>query len=457
MKAFGMLLLYFFTWRTVIIGSVFVGAALLALASSIFVFSSNGATAAMMLAFIFLLAVPYLSAPFALRIIISNRRLAIVPGLPLRAGLALFLLALLTAAFIPLTAWLLGGPATIFWLGPEIFVIASLYAMVMQLLVTSRYMLVAVNWLPIVLIVLVTLFGEQLVALAKSGLGVTLLASLALAAWIYALVVLARRRNFKPRHIPEEGNIDREIAAGISSWLGHSLDRNVSRTASLLFGYPASLRSRVTSILMALVFNPLIAVLLMLFMSRSQGGPGFMPLGATEMFLAMSMLTSFVTTSIHATETGARARLLWLRLPGARAKIWEKVESELWINFLLQLGLATVIAIALTLYGKGSMLLVHYVLLVFALPLYQNYLTLCARLNRWTSLTQALVMIGSLGSIVVAIVYALRVANFNVGLFAELCLLVLSVVFRTYAKFGFNRVDWQVLRHTVSKRAAEVS
>jgi hypothetical protein len=455
MKALGTLLLYFFTWRTVIIGSVFVGAALLALASSIFVFSSNGATAATMLAFIFLLAVPYLSAPYALRMIISNRRLAIVPGLPLRAGLALFVLTCLTAAFIPFSAWLLGGPATIFWLGPEIFVIASLYAMGMQLLVTSRYMLVAVNWLPIVLIVLVTLFGEQLVALAKSGLGVTLLASSAMAGWVYALAVLARRRNFKPRHIPEEGNMDREIAAGISSWFGRSTDRGVSRTASLLFGYPASLRSRVASILMALVFNPLIAVLLMLFMGRSQGGP--MPFGATELFLAMSMLTGFVMASMHANETGARARLLWLRLPGARAKIWEKVESELWINFLLQLALAAVIAVAIALYKGGSALLVHYVLLVFALPLYQNYLTLCARLNHWTSLMQALVMIGSLGAIVVAIVYALRVANFNIGLLAELCLLVLSVVFRTYAKFGFDRVDWQVLRHTASKRAAEVS
>jgi hypothetical protein len=295
-------------------------------------------------------------------------------------------------------------------------------------------MLVGVNWLPIVLIVLLSLFGEQLLALAKSATAVMLLAALTLAAWIYALAVLARRRNFKPRHIPEAGNMDREMTAFITSWFGRKADTGLSPTGSLLFGYPASLRSRTLNVAMALIFNPMISVLLLQFMEAV--GAGEIPFDAISWFLGMSVLTGFVTASMHAAETGARARLLWLRLPGARARIWQKLESELWINFLLQLGLATAIAVILTLYGKGSMLLAHYVVLVFALPLYQNYLTLCARLNQWSSLTQALVMMGSLGAIAVAIVYSLRVANFNVGLLAELCLLIMGVLFRTYAKAG---------------------
>ena len=33
----------------------------------------------------------------------------------------------------------------------------------------------------------------------------------------------------------------------------------------------------------------------------------------------------------------------------------------------------------------------------------------------------------------------------------------MGVLFRACAKFGFNRVDWQSLRHTLSKRTEAMS
>jgi hypothetical protein len=459
MKAFGLLLLYFFTWRTVIIGSVFVGVALLGLASSVFVFSTNAATAAAMLAFVFLLVVPYLSAPKALRAIISNRRLALVPGLPLRTGLAMLLLTLATGSFIPLIGWLLDAPGTIFWLGPQIFIIASLYTLVTQMLVTSQYLWVHINWLPIALIVLLSLFDQQLLWLATNGAAVTLLAALAFAGWLYALLILARRRNFKPSRATDIQTADSDTASFIGSLFngkpGPSSNQGMSPTASLLLGYPANLRSRALNLVFLIVFNPLLAVLLVKFTNRNNDGD--VQLSTTELFLAMSLFTSFVAGSIAWARTSARTRLLWLRVPGARAKVWETLESELWNYFLLLFAVTAAIAAVIALLGEGSMLLVHYVLTIFTLTFYQRYLPLAARVNGWSSLTQALVWIASIAAIAVTLAYSLSVAHFNLAFLLELCLLLMGVLFRAFAKFGFNRVDWQVLRHAVSKRAAEGS
>jgi hypothetical protein len=245
------------------------------------------------------------------------------------------------------------------------------------------------------------------------------------------------------------------VASFFASLVSSQHGQSLSPTASLLLGYPANLRSRALNLVFLIVVNPLLSVALVEFMGRSNDNG--VPLSASELFLAMSLFTSFVTGSIAWAETGARARLLWLRIPGARAKVWEKLESELWNYFVLLLAVTVAIVAAVLLLGEGSMLLVHYVLTLFTLTFYQRYLPLAARLNGWGSLTQALVLIASVAAIAATIVYSLSVANFNLAFLLELCLLLLGVLFRALAKFGFNRVDWQVLRHTLSKRAMEVS
>lgn len=204
-----------------------------------------------------------------------------------------------------------------------------------------------------------------------------------------------------------------------------------------------------------IVLNPLLAVLLVKFLNRDNDGD--VQMSSTELFLAMSLFTSFVTGSIAWAETGARSRLLWLRVPGARVKVWETLESELWNYFRLLFAVTAVIVAVLSLVGEGSMLLVHYVLTIFTLTFYQRYLPLAARVNGWSSLTQALVLIVSIAAIAFTLVYSLIVAHFNLAFLLELCLLLMGALFRAFAKFGFSRVDWQILRQVVSKRAAEVS
>ncbi len=455
MKGFGILLLYFFTWRSVIIGSAFLGLALLGLAASVAAMSAQAAFALTLPAFAFLLAVPYMSAPKALRTIISNRRLAIVPGLPLRTGLAMLALTTLIGAFIPVSGWLFGAPPVIFWLGPQIFIIASLYTLVTQLLVTSRYVWVHLNWLPIALFMLISLFDDQLLRLATNRTAIALIAGFAFAGWLCMLVILARRPNFKPAYATDVATADRDAGSLFFVWLNGKQGHGLSPTTSLLLGYPANLRSRAFNIFLLIVLNPFLSMLFVEFMGRNNDGAKV--LSSTNMFLVMSLFTSFVTGPIAWAETGARTRLLWLRVPGGRNQVWQTLENELWAYFLLLLPMTLVIAAVISLYGEGSVLLVHYVLALFSITLYQRYLPLAARVNNWSSLTQSLVLIASVTAIAVTVVYSLIVASFNLAFLLELCFLLLGLLFRALAKRGFNRVDWQVLRPTISKRVEAAS
>ncbi|MDY6982637.1 MAG: hypothetical protein SV422_06085 [Pseudomonadota bacterium] len=450
MKGFGMLLLYFFTWRSVIVGAVVLGLAMLALASSLAMLFPQGAAAATLLAFVFLLAVPYLAAPKALRTLISNRRLTIVPGFPLRTGVAMLLLTFMTAAFLPLGAVLLRTPADFYWIGLHVFIIASLYTVVSQLVVTSRHMWLHVNWLPIAAIVLLSLFGEQLWSLATNHTAVLLIAAIALAGWLRFLVLLARKPDFKPAYATDLQAGDSDMNALFAKWVNRRPEQRPAPATSLLLGYPANLRSRAMNVAFVIVLNPLLSVLLVHFMARDNAGA--MVLGGTDLFLVMSLATGFITGAVAWAETGARARLLWLRVPGARSEVWHRLERELWDYFMLLLVVVAVVAGVIILMGDASMLLLHYVLTLFTLTIYQRYLPLAARLNGWSSLMQTLVQIASLAAIGATLVYSLRIANFNLAFLLELCLLAFGVLFRTLAQFGFRRVDWQVLRPRPSKR-----
>jgi hypothetical protein len=74
MKSFLTLFCYFFTWRSVITAVVALGAVLLVLMLNAAMFNSRAAYGLSILAFAFLLVVPYLLSARAVRELISNRR-----------------------------------------------------------------------------------------------------------------------------------------------------------------------------------------------------------------------------------------------------------------------------------------------------------------------------------------------------------------------------------------------
>ncbi len=404
MKGFLRILLYFFTWQSIIIGALVFGALMLVLALNVLLLSPYAAFSISLLAFLGLLVVPYISSAPALRCLISSRNLCIIPHFSLKAGLALFLLTLLTAAFLPLAAWVVAQPDITFWLGPKIFIIASLYCALMQLVLPSQRSIGVFSFFPFVLMLVRKYFGLSLLALAANNTIVSAATVLTLLGWAYGLWILAHQQTFKPAYKSGDTAFSQHNALqGAGQFLGLTLSRHIPAAASLLFAYPASLPVRVINVGAWIVMWPLVCTVMMSLLTPAVNGtPVF---AALPIFLGMSFFMGCLCF-ISVGELGARARLLWLRLPGGRSQVWRKLELELWTNLGLLTAILLVNVMVVLLISPDQAYLQHYVLLLLACACYDSYRTLCSRLYQWSSLVQALVMIVSLVSIIAAVVYS---------------------------------------------------
>ncbi|MES2606048.1 MAG: hypothetical protein V4603_14015 [Pseudomonadota bacterium] len=173
-----------------------------------------------------------------------------------------------------------------------------------------------------------------------------------------------------------------------------------------------------------------------------------------QMFLLISLFCGCISCWAFG-EIGARARLLWLRLPGQRSSIWQKLEQELWVNFALLGGIALLNVVAALVLQPEQDHLQHYLFIIVLCAAYDSYVNLCARLYQWPSVVQAIVMLASISAIVAAVYYGIRYPALNAMSILELVLLAMTLLLRTLAKWRFNSVDWLILKHAISKRVAQ--
>jgi hypothetical protein len=450
-----LLLLYFFTWRSVLTGSAVLGLVLFAFALNALAQSPYSAYALALLAFVGL-AVPYLSAAFALRKLISSRSLGITPHLPLRVGIVMLLLTLLTAAYVPFVAWLCGIPTITFWLGLRIFVVASLYTALVQLLLPSRHAVFCLSLFPFAFLILVKQ-AEGIVARLLTDDGLTLwLALLTIVIWLYVLSVLARNTAFKPAWSTAmtDYTVNNWIQ-GTSDWRWFKLGTHAPAAGTLLLAYPASVAVRLVNIGGWIMFWPLVSVLVIWNLDLAEGLFSGQSAGI-DMFLLYSLLCGCLSCWSYG-EVGARARLLWLRTGSDRTSIWKKLERELWINFALLLGVAVTVAVIVAMIGYDNANLWHYPLIIIAFALFDGYRSLCARLYAWPSLVEAMVMLLATAILGVTIIFSLGNTALSLLPALELGLLALAALFRFSARARFTNVDWQVLKLAVSKRAMVTS
>lgn len=453
MRGFARILLYFFTWRSVITGAVAVGAALLVLALNALLLSPYTAFSIALLAFVFLLVLPYLSAPIALRQMISSRSLAIIPYFALKAGFALLMLTVLLAGFLPLIGWLLDLAFINLWFGLLLFIIASLYTLATQLILPSKHSVIIFSLLPIGIVTLLNLSGDSLATLARDGDVVATVAAVVWLGWAYCLWVLTRQQAFAPAAQPADTALTQNhTLKSAGSFAGWDLEGKLSAVGSLLFAYPASLPLRLINLGSYVLFFPLLSVGIM--MLTTAGEPGALVVSHLQTFLLTSLFCGCISCYAFG-EIGARARLLWLRLPGQRSNLWHKLERELWLNFFVLGAFALLIALAARLIEPTQEYLPHYVLILVAFASYDSYLNLCARLFQWPSVVQAIVMIASIGTVVAAIYFSVRFPEPGVLVVLEIAMLLLTLALRQSAKWRFNSVDWLVLKHAISKRVAQ--
>jgi hypothetical protein len=457
MKSYGLILLYLFTWRTVITGAMFLGLLLLALALSTSIYNPYLAFSLAVIAFMNLLGVPYLSAAPAMRKLISNRSLSIMPNFSFRVGLVLLTLTIVTAGFLPLLGWFFAMPGMSFSFALKLFIVISLYTGLMQLLLPSQHAVMGFSLAPFLILFLLNLFEETVWRLYNNDSFIMMLSFATLGLWFYALWILAHKRTFKPAFA--------NSMAGFSqnNWIHDAqllkrfdLGAKASPAGSVLLAYPATIPIRLLNISYLLVVSPLVsAILLKLIGFGQEAAPasaGIEPVtapDALDLFLLFSLFTGCISSWAYG-EIGARARLIWLRIGGSRNLLWRRMEAQLWMNIGLLSCLTLVIVLIASLFGKTGLL--HYPLLIIACAFYDGYYNLCARVHGWSSLSQALVMLTSLGILVASLIATFKNPELNILFVLETGMVLLAVLFRTLSKIRFNRVDWQVLKPVLNKR-----
>ena len=464
MKSYGMILFYLFTWRTAIIVAMSLGLLLLVVALvSLALNFYFAAFALAVVAFLPLVGVPYLSAAPAMRKLISNRCLSMMPNFALRVGIVLLVLTITTAGFLPFIGWLFGMPGMTFAFALKLFIITSLYTGLTQLVLTSRYAFVGFNLAPFLILFLLNRFDETLWRLYNNDSVIVIMATIAIALWLFALWILAHKRTFKPAFASSSGE------SSLTRWMYDSrllqrfeLGTEASPAGSLLLSYPATISMRIIHTAYMLIASPLrFAGTWILFSpKRAANGPELLAL-----FLLSSLFTGCIYSWTYG-EIGARARLIWLRIGGSRNLVWRQLEMQLWINIALLSCLALGIGLISSLLGETGLLhhpilikigLLHYPLLIIACAFYDGYYNLCARVYGLSSLSQALVMLPSLGLVIATVIATIKNPELNLLFVIESGMALLAVMFRALSKFRFSQVDWQMLRPAMNKQAQAAS
>lgn len=397
---------------------------------------------------------PFLLAPVAFRGLIANLRLGLLPHFHFRAGLALLLMTLLFAAWLPLAALYAGVPLHPL-LFPRLFIGASLYAGLLQLILPSRHIVAIFSFLPFVIFLLLIRFGEVVVPLLFEPATVAAGLPLCAAGWTWGLITLHRSNVFRPVYQTASKDDWLYMDFGWSNRRG--LGNMRSPAGTLLLGYPDGIGSRLLRMLNFTLVTPVVCVTFLYLIgpgNEDSDNPILNNLPAA--FLGFCLFSALTSTWNYG-EMAARCRLLWLRLGSGRPEHWRVMEGTIRLNLALLYATAALVALLLWLFtALPAQYPLHFMALLISRSLFDVYFNLFVRVKNWSR--PAAGLLGLLSAVI-----ALLVTGFAIALHMPLLLvalealqLVLAVVFRGAALREFQCIDWRrvTLKPQARARAA---
>jgi len=443
MKACFVLLHYLTTWMAPVRWLLWLGLALaLAMAVMGIAHQGNVAFGLAIYSFVFLLALPYLFAWHAFRTILGSRRLALLPHFRLQLGLALLLLTVLLALYLPLASlWFAPGVIPL-RVALAVFLGATLFTFAMQWAVASPYSVVIYSLGPFVLVYLLAKAAPLLFLTFNREENVPALLLVATLAWVFALRVLVSRRSFAPprkaplhfRDYVWEGRSD---VFGIL--FGNYKGAVKSAAGTLLLGAPDGFAGRFFIMLNMVALSPLMG---MAAMYLAGFGPANLAPGTlAPMFMTFSLTTTLIFGFGNG-EHASRYRLLWLRVGGDRAGHWRRLERRVFADTgMLALIVVPLTGVILMLFDTVSFDPFTYGAVALAGHLLCNYFSLAARLRQWSLLLQLVTAAATTAGFVIGGVFAILPLPVLIAL-----MLGLALLFRQQARQSFATVDWHQLR-----------
>ena len=435
---------YYYTWQPVIPIVVALGV-LLFMLKIVFTNTTPAVTFFLGLgAFAFLLVVPFCSASTALRHLIANPHLAIVPGLKLQAGIAHLVIAIAASIYLYVNFLIFAPDDYTPLVMARTFIGLSAYAGFMQLILPSRYFVSIISLAPVVLVMISIQFRDLLGALfLDTGITIALFV-VAIAGWGRALHTLATNSKFKPANTclytteawaSYDGGILTRLPIGRSS----------TAEGTLLLGYPDNWGGIVLRVAYYFILTPLFTTGAMYFIGIVDDMDQPMPEKLIRLFLFISLFSGIFCIYIYG-ELVARARLVWLRFGTDRSTQWRLVDSYS-LRFLLVYYLCGVIIafLARLLTDINPVYLLHYQLLIISYCCFNLYFALLVRASRLSSLVFVLVLVMNLVALIFGVMRAFRDVqpSFDLLIVIEFLLLTLGIACRQRVKQLFDVIDWR--------------
>lgn len=394
---------------------------------------------------VFLFAVPATGAPIALRTLLSNRRLMMMPRFAGTAVIALFMLSTLTAAFLPFFAWLYDirrfpDSALVYS-----FVLVSTYLPIGFILCGMQWGMQAWGILLAPLIVVGTTALRDMIALPPLSTGMQgVLVIIVLLGWLAALLLASRVRRVRPAAVYGLQH-DQQMLARIGTRLGPAFSAGRASSAlSLMMGYPATRFSVLRLKLLAGILGPLPLVLVMRIADFNQRQISWLDMLRMLMFI---YLFSATVVGVQNAELVARLRLLWLRAPQLRKDLWNMLDVQHLLSQLAFLLLTGLLAFTVSLFSSfRPALFWHYPLVLLALNAHTSYYSIYAKMKGWGMLPRLVTLGGGLAISVWLVFRSISADTIMPLVMLEALLVVLALLWRQLGRARFARIDWQRLK-----------
>lgn len=407
-------------------------------------------------AYLFLLAVPFMATPQAFRDMISNSQLSLLPNFRLKAGLSLLLMTAILSllpyfSLIVITGFNFNDVPSLISL--NIFCIASIYTLIFQLTLPSRYFIYLVSYGLIFIVFILGIGGEYIVNYFKDPIHLILLSLSCIAGWIIALVILAKKKTFKPATLSNMDVHQEMFTNPDNAWLGGLNFKNITNAGlTLLTGLPDSLGDRIKRAFMICIVSPLSITLIIMAVSLGRDTDVDALPALPEFFLIFSFMTVSIGTYTFST-LAPRTRYLWLRCGGNRLWQWRNMESSMFSNLGIQfLMLMPACLVLLFLTDFSPLLLSQFILSFIAITALITYLGLAAKINNWPDLILFLLMVSSIVGIILFYFRLIAEAEFLLKSIIDICVFVSALFLRYIAKRGFLHIDWLVIKPIATRR-----
>jgi hypothetical protein len=388
----------------------------------------------MLFGYVIGLVLPFVAAITEGQSLITNRRLWLVPGLRLRVGIALLLLAVIVSGAPPLATAIYLPSKFDSLLGLRLFAISS--AGVWIILRLAAGMRVATTFVVLMACLVLPRYARGFMTALWFDSTVTLvLFGVACAGWLYGLYRLAVRpfapaqRVMSPTKVPRQASFQRpeHLEPAEYSMLG----RSARWPARLLFVPLGLSLSLLGCLLLWLPFGYLA--------SSRQSAPPWQLLVGTAPFLALFIALGF---SLQSSELAARGRLIWLRHGGDRRSLWRLTETLVLVDMLGAILFVVLMSLAVAAVQLVDALPpVSFIQIGMSSMLLLTYVNLAGRVAAWSEV--AIVLADVFFAVVIGVAF---LSNSIPDALVTLIAIVLSLVVRLIALREFTAIDWHRVR-----------